>query len=158
MFMERFKLRRWRNASSMDAILLFSCAWPGRSLRRRSKVCDEVVMRGVDGLPGKGKISLISLMGCKPDGTDEHSFYSLSTAMGFQKWLEKHSSRVVRLFHFPTTDFQPVPSDTCAASRDRIHTELKESQAVIIVDSCGIQRTGQVCRDTGFIEDTRTLS
>jgi hypothetical protein len=141
----------------MDAIALYTCARPGRSLGPKREVADKVVKKWIEGLPGTGEISLISLLGQKPDGISEYSFYSFGNASGFLKFLQQHSSRPVYLFEFPTIDFNLILKATCEQIRDRLNAELKLNRTVIIVDSGGVQRTSQVCRQIGIVEDPRNI-
>jgi hypothetical protein len=120
-------------------------------------VPDAVVLKWIEDLPEGAELSLVSLLGKKPDGTDEHSFYSFKTASGFHTWLENNSPRKIFLFSHPTTDFSPVGAELCAEISARIDAELSHGRTVIVVDSGGVQRTGQVFRRIQLIEDTRSL-
>lgn len=155
--MEPYKLRRWKKASNTDSIALYTCARPGRSAGPNGVVSDSMVLRWIAGLPGGDSgLSLISLLGQKPDGTDEHSFYSFKTAAGFHGWLKQHSPKVVFLFEHPTTDFRPVCTEQCSAIGKQIDHELSLGRTVVMVDSGGVQRSSQVCRNIGLLEDTRS--
>src|SRR6266481_5624420 len=72
------RLRRWRIGTPPDYGYFFTCARPGRSGNSASKsaqVPDDIVHRWILGLPGSSS-AIISLLGCKPDGLSEVSFYS----------------------------------------------------------------------------------
>jgi hypothetical protein len=152
--MEPHKLRRWRRSAHPDPIRVFSCARPGRSAGSMCRVPDAVILKWIQGLPEGEELSLISLLGRKPDGTDEHSFYSFKNVSGFRKWLRKNAPRTIHLFEYPATDFQHVDDNLCAAISARLDEELSHGRTVVIVDSGGVQRTGQVCRRLQLIEDS----
>src|SRR5437870_1313191 len=73
-----FRLRQWRAGQAFGSVRFFTCARPGRTGNEASKsadVADEVVHRWVLGLPGPHP-AIVSLLGCKPGGPSEFSFYS----------------------------------------------------------------------------------
>lgn len=153
-----YMMKRWRRKASPEAIPIYTCARPGRRLGPRGKVTDSEVMRWICGLPNHRPLSIISLLGKKPDGTDEHSFYSFRNADGFQMWIAKRSSGDINLFIHPTTDFNPVGQQTITAIESDLNRELSLGRSVVIVDSGGVQRTGQICKCLQLVEDSRTLS
>jgi hypothetical protein len=117
--MEPHKLRRWRRSSSRDQIQFFTCARPGRSKGSTESVPDPVVDKWVNRLPGGTKITVVSLLGRKPNGLSEFSFYSFSSAIEtpdergkrplFQEWLaRRHAMRKIEVVEHPTTDFKPL--------------------------------------------------
>jgi hypothetical protein len=79
--MEPHKLRRRRRSSSRDQIQFFTCARPGRSKGSTESVPDSVVDKWVNRLPGGTKTTVVSLLGRKPNGLSEFSFYSFSSAI-----------------------------------------------------------------------------
>ena len=151
-------MKRWRRRAVTDAIPIYTCARPGRGrFGPQAQVPDSEVIRWLSELPKHRPLSIISLLGHKPDGMDEHAFYSFRDASGFQKWLGRQLEGTVNLFSHPTTDFGRVDSVTVMAIRSNLDQELSLGRTVVIVDSGGVQRTGQICREFGLIEDTRTL-
>lgn len=153
-----YMMKRWRRKDSPEATPIYTCARPGRRLGARKDVPDSEVIRWISELPKHRPLSIISLLGTKPDGMDEHAFYSFRDAAGFQKWLAKQSKGAINLFSHPTNDFTPVGQQTITAIETDLNRELSLGRSVVIVDSGGIQRTGQVCRSLHLVEDPRTLS
>lgn len=152
-----YMMKRWRRKSAPDAIPVYTRARPGRQLGSRSPVSDSEVLRWLDEMPKHKPLSIISLLGRKPDGMDEHSFYSFRDAAGFGRWLDAKSKGAIHLFRHPTTDFKPVTPETIDAIKTDLDRELSLGRAVVIVDSGGVQRTGQICRSLQLIEDPRRL-
>src|SRR5438093_10874139 len=72
---EPYRKRRWRKTGSPERIAFFTCARPGRSLGSTQHVSDDIVHKWVKGLPGP-HTAIISLLGRKPNGTSEFSFYT----------------------------------------------------------------------------------
>jgi hypothetical protein len=168
-----FMLRRWRIGSSADGsqTYFYTCARPGRSkdpATKKARVPDDVVHRWVLGLP-RPKTAVLSLLGRKPDRTSEFTFYSFyggfdsshehSGAMSFQEWLDHwHGDLSILVLEHPTEDFEQIDP----ANLDKIASDIRQlSQAgrtVVVVDSGGVTRTGQVCRHmhaaevTGWVE------
>ena len=164
--MEPYKLRRWRRGSSPDRVALFSCARPGRSHGKNGSVPDAVVHKWIKGLPGGDATAVVSLLGEKPDGTSEFSFYSFAGAKdveshrrrgpSFEQWLTKHhADRNIVLAEHPTTDFRPIEDEALEAIGRDIERLLNAEKTVVVVDSGGETRTGVVLRKLGFVEDPR---
>lgn len=165
--MEPFRLRRWRRASDVTRIPFFTCARPGRSKSQVQRISDEIVHQWVNKLPGPNT-SIVSLLGRKPDGTSEFWFYSFyggcdslaeaGRRLSFQTWLDKwHADRGIQVVEHPTIDLSDViPPETLAAIAADIDRLLAAGRTVILVDSGGTTRTGQVCRYMRFVEDSRS--
>jgi hypothetical protein len=62
-------------------------------------------------LPGDNGVVVISLLGVKPNGKDEHSFYSFfSRGQSLQDWLgQRNAGRKIHIVEHPTTDGTPYP-------------------------------------------------
>ena len=150
-------MKRWRRKSALEATPIYTRARPGRRLGPREAVPDAEVIRWIEELPKHRPLSIISLLGRKQDGMDEHAFYSFRDAKGFQTWLAKQSKGAINLFSHPTTDFSPVSRETVEAIRTDLDRELSLGRAVVIVDSGGVQRTGYVCGKLQLVEDPRKL-
>lgn len=162
-----YMLKRWRVNMQPKPLSFFTCARPGRTGNPSTKtkpVPDETVHRWVLGLPGP-KTALISLLGRKPDGTSEFSFYSFyggfdspsdrEGCISFQEWFGKwHRDLAVVIREHPTYDFKPVPQDTLEAASNDINELSVAGRTVVLVDSGGVTRTGQVCQHIGAIEDS----
>lgn len=162
-----YLLKRWRLDRTPQPFWFFTCARPGRSGKPASKtapVSDDIVHRWVLGLPGP-RTAIVSLLGRKPDGTSEFSFYSFHGgfdlpsdrpgSLSFQEWLEKwHGSLRIILREHPTCDFKTVPPKTLEAVSSQIRELGSAGMVVIVVDSGGVTRTGQVCRYMAVVEDS----
>ncbi len=143
------------------------CARPGRSGNPSSKaapVSDDFVRRWVLGLPGP-RTAIVSLLGRKPGGTSEFSFYSFRGGfdlasdrpgcLSFQEWLDKwHDPLSIVLYEYPTSDFKPVPSETLEAVSCEIRELASEGRTVVLIDSGGATRTGMVCGHMLAVEDS----
>src|SRR2546426_9699155 len=120
-----YMLKRWRLDTTAVPLWFFTYARPGRSGNPASKtapVSDDLVHRWVLGLPGP-RTAIVSLLGRKPDGTSEFSFYSFRGGfdlasdrpgcLSFREWLDKlHDAPSIILREPPTCDFKPVSSET----------------------------------------------
>ena len=165
--MEPYKLRRWRHKSSTDQIPFYTCARPGRSKGNSGPVSDALVDKWIEGLPGNPPTIVVSLLGRKPNGLSEFSFYSFAGTFEdpaerksrplFLNWLKRrHPGRVEVIIEHPTIDFKPIDIATLTAAVATIDTQLSKGQTVVLVDSGGETRTRQVCQHGGFVEDSRT--
>lgn len=120
------------------------------------------------GLPAAGEATaIVSLLGRKPDGTSEFSFYSFKSGnndddcdgrpRSFQKWLtERHPNLEIVVAEHPTTDLQPVDLNIVEAVGAEIERFLGERKVVVVVDSGGETRTRSVLNKLGFVEDPRS--
>jgi len=159
---EPYRLRRWRPPWATSDTRLFSCARPGRSKGSAGLVADALVDQWVVGLPGP-RPAIVSLLGCKPDGTSEFAFYSFGSCReerssrrpSFQEWLdEHHKAKQITVIEHPTIDFTKIPDDVLSSIRQDLENLMMEGRTVILVDSGGITRTGDVFRRILAIEDT----
>lgn len=161
--MEPKNLRQWRRPETGELLHLFTCARPGRSLGKHALVDDRTVSNWASNLPGSPGATIVSLLGRKPSPSDksEFSFYSFfggwdkreerqSNPM-FQEWLAQHHPDLrLKVVEHPTIDSRIIP-DVCLASiLQDVRDILDAGRTVILVDSGGVQRTGQVCRTLGF--------
>lgn len=158
-----FKLRHWHFTQDGQSVYFYTSARPGRSSEsasRHAHIPDEVVGRWVLSLPGP-RTAIISLLGAKPDGTSEYSFYTFSGGSDrstgkqrtFRAWLrDHHPEQAIELVERPTIDFQPVPKETIARVLKDIKQLVAQGKTVILVDSGGETRTGAVCRSIGATE------
>lgn len=164
--MEPYRKRRWRAAAAPEPVEFYTCARPGRSHGSTKQIPETIVGKWVKGLPGL-QTTIISLLGRKPDGMTEFSFYSFSgkddtvqEARGkipFQEWLDRrHPDKDVRVIEHPTTDFCPIPQTTLDAISEDVQRLLLEGRTIVLVDSGGQTRTGTVCKYLNLIEDSRT--
>ncbi len=162
-----YMLKRWRLDTTPLPLWFYTCARPGRSGKSASKVAlvpDDVVHRWVLGLPGP-RTAIVSLLGRKPDGTSEFSFYSFfggfdrrsdrPRCFSFQEWLNKwHSALSIVLREHPTCDFKPVSPETLDAVGNEICELASEGRTVVVIDSGGVTRTGSVGRHISAVEDS----
>lgn len=153
-----------------DSSHFFTCARPGRTGNEASKstqVPDQLVLRWVLGLPSPNT-AIVSLLGCKPDGLSEFSFYSfyggfdLATEhpgrLSFQQWLDRwHGGLSILVCEHPTRDYRPVPAETLEAVASDIKRLLSAGRTVVLLDSGGQQRTGSVCTYMSAVEDRSQL-
>lgn len=160
-------LKRYRISRPPHCYWFFTCARPGRRKEPSTKsaiIPDKIVRRWVLGLPGPNT-AIISLLGRKPDGMSEFSFYpflgGFDTASerpglpSFKEWL-KSSTRtdVIEVREHPTVDFKPIPKETLdAVSRDIIEL-LSQGKTIVLIDSGGVTRSGTVCRHMHAVEDS----
>jgi hypothetical protein len=125
------------------------------------------VDKWVNRLPGGATTTIVSLLGRKPNGISEFSFYSFSSAIEtpdergkrpvFQEWLaRRHGERGIEVVEHPTTDFKPLAPELLKAVSNQIDLLLNSDRTVVLVDSGGETRTRQVCRHAGFVEDPRS--
>ncbi len=121
----------------------------------------------VNRLPGGTKTTVVSLLGRKPNGLSEFSFYSFSGAIEtpdergkrplFQEWLaRRHGRRGIEIVEHPTTDFKPLAPELLEAVSKQIDLLLGSGRTVVLVDSGGETRTSQVCKHAGLVEDPRS--
>ncbi len=165
--MEPFKLRPWKISISPGCDARFyTCARPGRSKGPDGAVPDDVVSSWVKGLPGPDT-AIISLLGRKSDknGLCEYSFYSFCGAWDrpeepgrrpyFQEWLDQnHKELKILVRERPTYDNRPIPSDTIKAIATDVHELNREGRTVVVMDSGGVGRTGDVVAYLRATQDT----
>lgn len=161
-------LRRWRIGPSSKSF--FTCARPGRTGDAASKyalVPDSKVHRWIMGLPGPNT-AIVSLLGCKPDGTSEFSFYSFyggfdrssdrPDALSFHEWLTYwHGDQRIVLCEHPTCDFKPIPPEVLDAVASDVDKLLSEGRTVVLIDSGGQTRTMVVCNHMHAVENSSQL-
>ena len=155
--MEPCRLRRWRLPSSSVSAVFYTCARPGRSRGSKGKVPDKLLHDWMRGIPSESNVVVVSLLGEKKDGTSEFSFYSFyAKGRTFQQWLDQnYAERAVQVIEHPTVDFCRVPTETLEAAASDIAKLLSEGRTVVLMDSGGEQRSGQVCTHMGAVEDSR---
>lgn len=112
----------------------------------------------VENLPAPHSV-IISLLGRKPDGTSEFSFYPFSGGFerptearpSLQTWLdEQYPEKEIEVREYPTIDFAPVPQETLQAAAEEVQRLLAAGRVVVIMDSGGETRTGTLCRYMGI--------
>jgi hypothetical protein len=155
---EPCNLREWTVTSGR----LFTCGRPGRGTFSGSKkqIPEYIIDLWVDGLPKVPQVSIISLLGQKyPSGLSEFSYYPFRSCMEdgakptFQDWLiSRYRSRFI-VEEFPTQDRLPMAScEYVEAIRNCVRSLLDSGAVVIIVDSAGVQRTGEICGTIGMLK------
>ncbi len=160
--MEPYKLRLWRIDGSPNPVSFHTCARPGRSTykykRKNNQVSDATVSQWVCGLPGPST-AIVSLLGRKPKRGNESEFSFYSFCGGWdtplerrskptlQEWLmERHGDLQILVREFPTNDLCDIPPEELAAIADEIRELISTGRTVVVVDSGGIGRVGQVCK------------
>jgi hypothetical protein len=120
-----------------------------------AKISDEVVDVWLNGLPSStGETIIVSLLGGKPRGPSEFSYYSFRGGFDqpkdrpgcptWQEWLNsRYGSRYV-VCEFPTIDTEDVPERTKKILFKTILEFIQAGKTVIVVDSGGVGRTGRV--------------
>jgi hypothetical protein len=149
--MEPYRLREWR----VPLGRLFTCGRPGRSKWKDApRVPENALHDWVQNLP-EGKLVIVSLLGQKPDGTSEYSFYPFRGGYDqcddrkptFEAWLAKHyPGRGIVVREHPTVDFKQIPPETLQRAATDIGNVLNRGETVVLVDSGGQTRTGVVCQ------------
>ena len=156
---EPCNLRRCKALGAAPSGVLFTCGRPGRSLGRTVAVPDEIADCWVAGLPNADIVYLISLLGTKNDGKSEYRFYSFrgshehSTKPTFQEWLDhRHGPGRFRVHEYPTEDGGPrsLSDEDVASIGAIIRPLIAADETIVMFDSFGSERTGQVCRALGF--------
>lgn len=145
--MEPFRLRRWRLPAIWAHLELYTCARPGRSRGSKGLVPERLVHDWTRGLPSQKGLAVVSLLGQKPDGRSEWSFYSFhKEGRSFQDWLDQHhAEKRIQVIERPTWDCRPVPVAVLIAVEADIRAYLHKSLTVIVMDSGGWARSAQVC-------------
>ena len=157
-------LRRWRVGDQYSSTYIYTCGRPGRSKGKDGRVSDKLVDEWVLGLPGP-KTAVVSLLGRKPDGVSEFSFYPFwggddtvaehQARPSFQEWLaQNHPDLDIALRQHPTYDFQKIPTSTLEAISTDINELIYEERTVVVVDSGGVTRTEMVCTFMHATEDS----
>ncbi len=124
---------------------------------------DSIIHQWVQKLPQPNTV-IVSLLGRKPDRRSEFSFYPFyggfdtpaeqGDRLSFQEWLDAHhGDRGIEVREHPTHDFRPIPSATLEAISTDITEMLVAGKTVVLIDSGGEMRTGQVCKHMGIVED-----
>ena len=159
-------LKRWRSPDG--AWQFYTCARPGRSKGKHQFIEDKTVHEWIGDLPGGANMVIVSLLGRKngPGGKSEFSFYppfygdwdqadERRGKISFQQWLDRHhKDRCIQVVEHPTYDGVRVPEATLRAVACEVSRLLSAGRTVVLMDSGGQDRTGQVCRQMGFVENT----
>lgn len=122
---------------------------------RRPSVADEVVDAWIAGMPSSTEeIIIVSLLGRKPDGLSEFSYYSFRGGFDqpddkpgsptWQEWLTERYGCKYRVYEFPTVDTKPITEDVNILAAKAISGFMQAGKTVVVVDSGGIGRTGKV--------------
>jgi hypothetical protein len=123
---------------------------------KQMKVGDECVLAWLAGLPvSTEEIIIVSLLGRKADGLSEFSYYSFRGGFDrpqdrpdcptFQEWLDsQHGAGRYRIYEYPTIDLLVPPDETKSPAVATILSFVKTGKTVIVVDSGGIGRSGNI--------------
>jgi len=159
MIREPHRLTRWKLKQSPLAGHLFTCARPGRSKGSKVNIPDDLVNTWVKGLPDSEEVTIVSLLGRKPTGKSEFSFYSFRGGFEserprcptFQEWLDgRYGSGRYRVLEYPTIDLQQVPSETLSQVSATVLSLIRQGRTVVLMDSGGFSRVERVCTFMGF--------
>jgi hypothetical protein len=148
---EPFRLKEWRLAGPSPG-LFYTCARPGRSRGSKGSVPDRLVLDWARGLPGCTETFIISLLGRKPKGTSEFSFYSSFNDPDSFEWLNTLvAGRKFHVISHPTTDLEDIEPSILAMVANDVTRLVSESKTVVIIDSGGWTRTRAVAAHLGAI-------
>jgi hypothetical protein len=148
--MEPHRPTRWKAPGFSADVQFYISARPGRSYGKEAIVADSIVDEWVQGLPGRKGTTIVSLLGRKPNGTSEFSFYSFHGSwdtrsqrrdkpLSFQCWLDmRHPDRSLEVVEYPTIDMPDVPQETLVCVARKISKLLSEGRIVVLIDSGGV--------------------
>ena len=160
---EPCNLREW----SVESGRLFTCGRPGRGHypsadKKWPTIVPDVILHSwVAGLPLCSPLNIVSLLGSKFVGKHSEfkhypfrSCLETGSKMTFQAWLDASCDQRFRVHEFHTVDADPagIPLDEIARITACVHGLLGQREAVVIIDSAGVSRTGRVCREMGLTE------
>jgi len=164
---EPSNLKVFQSRKEPFAARLFTAARPGRSLGRAiPKISDETVYAWARGLlPLSSQLHIISLLGTKPNGLSEYSYYSFRGSRGsleidfkkptFQEWLnDRFGLERFVVVDFPTIDTMPIEAAMITEICQCTTSLLMTSNDVLIVDSGGEGRTGKICSELCAVHRT----
>jgi hypothetical protein len=120
-----------------------------------AKISDEIVDVWLNGLPSStGEVIIVSLLGRKPRGPSEFSYYSFRGGFDqpedrpdcptWQEWLNERYGCRYRVCEFPTIDTEDIPESTKKVLFETIIKFMQAGKTVTVVDSGGVGRTGRV--------------
>jgi hypothetical protein len=91
----------------------------------------------------------------KKNGESEWSFCSFHKAgRPFQDWLDEHyATKAIQVTEHPTTDSVRVSYEILTKVSADISRHLHSGRTVVVMDSGGMERTGQVCSYLQAAED-----
>src|SRR2546426_2008088 len=146
-----FRLRRWQIGTPTDRFHFFTCARPGRTgdpASKHAQVSENMVHRWVLGLPYPNT-AIVSLLGRKPDGLSEFSFYSFYGGfdspsehpgrLSFQEWLDRwHGDLSIVVSQHATQDFEPIQHEMLDEIASDINKLLSAGPNPGGVGFCGV--------------------
>jgi hypothetical protein len=111
-------------------------------------------------MPGEPPWHLVSLLGHKCNGLSEYSFYDFRASCEpddgrptFQAYLDRIDEPGSSVVHeFRTVDYQPVRVPMLMEISERIWDLLQGGLTVIVFDSGGMSRVGQVRKRLAFAD------
>ena len=114
---------------------------------------DTILHEWVCGLPGDRSVVVVSLLGKKPKGKNEWSYYSFyETGRSFQDWLDQHyKEKAIQVIEHQTCDMRPIPNTVLMAVSFDIMKLLCEARTIVLMDSGGEVRVQQVCKYMGAV-------
>lgn len=117
---------------------------------------DEIIDKWIIGLPTASVLHIVSLLGRKTDGFSEFEYYPFRSVEesgakpSFQEWLnEKNPDQRYTVHEIPTVD-HGLPPDTVERVAKQVNGLLATNLTVIIIDSAGDTRTGQIAKRLGY--------
>jgi hypothetical protein len=151
---EPIRLREWTAPdSSRKTGRLFTCGRPGRATVGTSYVTvgEHIIDLWVNGLPKAEVVHIVSLLGSKDNGKSEFGYYPFRSSKEsgpkptFQEWLDKRYGKRFVVVEFPTVDAQKIPREGLDAAACEASRLLEAGYTIIVIDSGGDTRSGQVC-------------
>jgi len=100
-------------------------------------------------------VVVVSLLGKKPNGRSEFSYYSFyDEGLSLQQWIDaNYGDKAVKVIEHQTCDSRLVPDQVLAAIKSDVLKAWSERRTVVLMDSGGVQRVRQVCKYLGATED-----
>ncbi len=164
---EPYRLERRSSMNGQVAGSLYTCARPGRSMgAKQAEINDTIVESWAEGIIHEigsptvddnrtnDEIIIVSLLGRKPNGLSEFSYYSFCGGFDspeqraghptWQQWLSGRYGSKFRVYEFPTEDLKPVSEDMKRRAIDAVLGFMRSGRTIILVDSGGFSRTGNL--------------
>lgn len=120
------------------------------------QIPDGTIDEWVNGLPRADVLHIVSLLGEKVGGYSEFNYYPFRSSKvsgeepTFEEWLNKRYDRQFKVHEFPTVDARSMQAETFDSVVKQIRVLLDAGHTVVVVDSAGEVRTGDLCSRMGY--------
>jgi len=117
---------------------------------------NETIDEWVYGLPNAEVLHIVSLLGEKKDGYSEFNYYPFRSSKvpgeepTFEEWLNGRYDRRFKVHEFPAVDARSMQPETFDSVVRQIRVLLDAGRTVVVVDSAGEVRTGNLCSSMGY--------